>query len=228
MAIKSNSSEESVAGGIKLYSGLSNFKVIAVNPTLTELHDMGIQFKSEPNYHIDMNGENRFKLTFWVANEDLTTRLEILLDKNYRIARSGKYQWMNSTGQETWSEGAPTYEWWKTEGTRKAFVGEETLINFVKAWANVAQGDEVYFETMEAIAGGDIAEVKALVSQLQNNEVRLLLGVKDDKYQQVYTKKFGRVKPQRDDFFIKELNSEFGEFKADYDKTLIGDHMFLH
>jgi hypothetical protein len=220
MAIQSNASTEAVAGGMKLYSGLSNFKVVAVNPTLTELHDMGVQFKTEPNYHVDMNGENRFKLTFWVKNEDLTTRVEILMDENHRISKSGKYQWMNNVGQDTWSDAAPTYDWWKTEGQRKAFVGEQTLIDFVKAWANVASGDEVYFETITKIAGGDITEVKALAEQLKDNEVRLLLGVKNDKYQNVYTKKFGRVKPQRDDFFIKSLNDEYGEFKADYDPTL--------
>jgi len=220
MAIQSNASTEAVAGGMKLYSGLANFKVIAVNPTLEELHDMGVQFKTEPNYHVDMNGDNRFKLTLWVKNEELTTRVEILMDANHRIAKSGKYQWMNNIGQETWSDAAPTYDWWKPEGQRKAYIGEDTLVNFTKAWANVAGGDEVYFETIDKIAAGDVSEVKALVEQLKDNEVRLLLGVKNDKYQNVYTKKFGRVKPQRDDFFIKELNSEYGEFKADYDKTL--------
>ena len=43
MAIKSNDSNKEVAGGgIKLYSGLGNFKIIAVNPTLAELHENGI------------------------------------------------------------------------------------------------------------------------------------------------------------------------------------------
>ena len=39
MAIKSNDSTKEVSGGgIKLYSGLANFKVIAVNHTMEELH----------------------------------------------------------------------------------------------------------------------------------------------------------------------------------------------
>tara|TARA_R110000824_G_scaffold154479_2_gene326589 strand:- start:1237 stop:1986 length:750 start_codon:yes stop_codon:yes gene_type:complete len=221
MAIQSNASTESVAGGIKLYSGISNFKIVAVNPTLPELHEMGIQFKTEPNYHVEMQGEDMFKLTFWLKNEDITTKMEILLNPNHRVAQTGKFQWMNNIGQETWSDAAPTYDWWKSEGQRKAYVGEETLIRFIKAWANVAGGDEVYFETIEKIcSGSDISEITSLVQQLQNNEVRLLLGVKDDKYQQVYTKSIGRVKPQRDDFFVKELNKEYGEFKAEYDPTL--------
>ena len=63
---------------------------------------------------------------------------------------------------------------------------------------------------------GNINELKALVHTLSSNEVRVLIGVKDDKYQQVYTKYFGRVKPQRDDLFIKALNDDYGSFNADF------------
>ena len=52
---------------------------------------------------------------------------------------------------------------------------------------------------------------------LKENRVRLLLGVKDDKYQQVYTRFFGREKPKRDDLFVKSLNADYGEFRADFD-----------
>lgn len=221
MAIKSNqSTEEVVGGGIQLYSGLSNFNVIAVNPTLDELHELGIMLKSEPNYYVEFSGEEYFKLTFWIKNEDLTTRFEILMNGNPRVSQSGKNQWLNNAGQSTWSNDAPTYDWWKTEGTRHAFTGEETLINFAKAWANVANGDDVYFESIGKIVKGDVAEVKALAKVLAGNQVRLLIGVKDGKYQSVYTKVFGRIKPERDDLFIKNLNDEYGTFNAEFDTTL--------
>ena len=67
---------------------------------------------------------------------------------------------------------------------------------------------------------GDITEVKALVKLLESNEVRLLVGVKDGKYQTVYTKVFGRVRPQRDDLFVKNLNDDYGAFNAEFDTTL--------
>jgi hypothetical protein len=31
---------------------------------------------------------------------------------------------------------------------------------------------------------------------------------------------FGRIKPQRDDLFIKNLNDEYGAFNAEFDTTL--------
>ena len=65
-----------------------------------------------------------------------------------------------------------------------------------------------------------MTELKSLVSALKDNQVRVLVGVKDDKYQQVYTKYFGRVKPQRDDFFIKALNDDYGSFNADFNADL--------
>ena len=221
MAIKSNSSEQEVMGsGVKLYSGLTNMNVIAVNPTMAELHALDINVKTEPNYFLELNGNEYFKIVFWMKNTDLTTRLEILMTSSPRVSQTGKHQWINNIGQSTWSEEAPTYDWWKTEGQRHAFGGEETLINFVKAWANVASGDDVSFDTIGNMVKGDVSELKALVKMLSNNQARVLVGVKDGKYQTIYTKHFGRVKPQRDDLFVRMLNDDYGAFNAEFNTDL--------
>ena len=225
MAIQSNASTEEVVGGIKTFSGLTNVKVIAVNPTMAELHAMDINVKQEPNYKVSFSDQDYNKVVFWLANEDSNFKLEILMTSTPRVSQAGKHQWINSVGQSTWSEDSPSYEWWKKEGERKAYVGEETLINFIKAWANVASGDDVSFDTIDLIASGDITEIKELSKALTTNEVRVLVGVKDDKYQQVYTKYFGRVKPQRDDLFVKALNDDYGSFNADFNADLVwGTH----
>jgi hypothetical protein len=178
MAITSNNSDQEVMNSIKSYSGLSNFSVMTVNPTLEELHAMDIKVKQEPNYHLELNGEDYFKVAFWIKNEDLITRLEILMQNKPKISKTGKNLWLNSTGQSTWSEETPSYEWWKNpETSRKSFGGEEILVNFVKAWANVAPGGDVYFETINKIVEGDVTELKQLVESLKNNQVRLLVGI---------------------------------------------------
>tara|TARA_R110001592_G_scaffold93473_3_gene271437 strand:- start:1519 stop:2301 length:783 start_codon:yes stop_codon:yes gene_type:complete len=220
MAIQSNASTQEVVGGIKTYSGLTDVKVVAVNPTMAELHAMDINVKQEPNYKVEFSGEEYNKVVFWVANTDGNFKLEILMQNKPKVSQTGKHQWMNSIGQSTWSTDAPSYDWWKTAGQRKAYTGEETLINFIKAWGNVASGDEVSFDTMPAIANGDLTEVKSLVASLSANEVKVLVGVKDDKYQQIYTKYFGRVKPARPDLFIKSLNDDYGSFNADFNADL--------
>ena len=220
MAIQSNASTEEVVGGIKLYSGLTNVNVIAVNPTMEELHALDIKVKTEPIYIVNIVDKEYNKITFWVKNEDGNYRFDVLMQDAPRVSQTGKHQWMNNIGQSTWSEEEPTYDWWKSEGERKAYVGEETLVNFVKAWANVRQGDEVTFETITSIAKGDVAELRQLVGVLKDNQVRVLVGVKDDKYQSVYSKYFGRVKPQRDDLFVKALNDDYGAFNADFNADL--------
>ena len=226
MAIKSNASTQEVVGsGMKLYSGLTNVNVIAVNPTMAELHALDIKVKSEPNYQVSFSNEDYNKVVVWLGNEDTKVKLEVLVQPKARVSQNGKNQYINAIGQTTWSEGKPSFDWWKAAGERHAFVGEETLINFVKAWANVANGDEVSFETGKKISNGDVSEIKALVNVLKDNQVRVLVGVKDDKYQTVYTKHFGRVKPQRDDFFIRNLNGDYTSFNADFNADLVwGTH----
>tara|TARA_R100001463_G_scaffold25650_2_gene60614 strand:- start:3067 stop:3852 length:786 start_codon:yes stop_codon:yes gene_type:complete len=220
MAIQSNASTEEVMGGIKTFSGLTNVTVVAVNPTMAELHNMDINVKQEPNYEVEFSGEAYNKVVFWLNNSDGNFRLEILMQNKPKVSQTGKHQWMNAIGQSTWSADSPTYEWWKTEGQRKAYTGEETLINFTKAWANVAAGDEVVYDTMSEIVKGNVGEIKSLIEALKGNQVRVLIGVKDGKYQQVYTKYFGRIKPQRDDFFMKALNDDYGTFNADFNADL--------
>ena len=225
MAIKSNDSTQEVIGGIKTFSGLTNVNVLAVNPTMAELHAMDINVKQEPNYDVAFSDQEFKKITFWLANADGNFKLEILVNNTHKESKTGKFQWINNIGQVTWSTDAPSYDWWKSEGQRKAYTGEETLINFVKAWANVANGDDVSFDTISSIVTGDVTEIKALLGALKSNQVRVLIGVKDDKYQQVYTKYFGRVKPQRDDLFVKSLNDDYGAFNADFNADLkLGTH----
>ena len=84
----------------------------------------------------------------------------------------------------------------------------------------MASGDDIYLDTITKIVKGDILELKTLVTALNNNQIRVLIGVRDDRYQQIYTKYFGRIKPQRDDLFVKALNEDYGSFNADFNTDL--------
>ena len=224
MAIASNDSSVEVGGGgIPLYCGIATVSVIAVNPTLGELHALGINLKSEPNYTgIQMGESTKNKLTFWVHNKlhEFTTRFELLVEPNERPeSRTGKFQYINKFGQTAWGTENPStqYEWFKNEGVRRAYTGEETLIDFIKTWANVGRDGECAIDDIKSLMSGNVTELKQYVTALKENRVRLLLGVKDEKYQQVYTRFFGREKPKRDDLFVKSLNADYGEFRADFD-----------
>jgi len=220
--IEINDSSKEVLGSIKLWAGITNMEVKAVNPTMAELNVMGINIKTEPNYRITMPGDKEvFKVVFWVANPDLTTKVEFLLENNPKMTKDGnKTQWVNHYGQFIYAEDEAAlsqWEWYKTEGVRPAFPNEERLIGFMKAWANVASGGKVFLESMDKIASGaDLSELKQLVTQLSANRVRVLVGVKDGKYQNVYTHYFGRTQKSGDSYFIKHLNGEYSSFNAEF------------
>lgn len=78
------------------------------------------------------------------------------------------------------------------EGARKAYVGEEALINFIKAWANVDQNSQAILDDMSKLFAGDVSEIHTLHAGIKDNQVKILIGVKDGKYQDVYTKFFQR------------------------------------
>lgn len=225
MAIESNNSEEVVAGGgYQLYTGIVPVSVVAVNPTQAELQGIGINAKDEPNYSVEINNEEYNKVVFYLRHDDpnFTVRFDILMKPEVRASKAGdKFMWVNNIGQMTWSADVPAYDWWKnSDSSRKAYVGEDTLINFTKAWANVANGGKIYFDTIDAIAKGDVKELKAYVKSLADNKLRVLIGVKDEKYQTVYNRHFGRLKPANDNLFIKALNEDYGSFNAEYSKDL--------
>ena len=224
MAIQSNASDVEVGGGgIPLYCGIATMNVIAVNPSMGELHALGVNVKQEQSYTgIQMGESTKNKLTFWVRNaeHEFTTRFDILVEPNERPeSRTGKFQYINKFGQTAWGTENPSaqYEWFKNEGVRRSYVGEEMLIEFLRAWANVGRDGECAIDDIKAVNSGNVHELKQYVTALKDNRVRLLLGAKDGKYQSVYTKHFGREKPRRDDLFVKALNDDYGDFRAEYD-----------
>jgi len=224
MAIQSNSSEVQVTGGgIPLYTGIAPVRVVAVNPNLGELASVGVNLKNEPTYDVSM-GDKTGKIVFWIHNEQFgfSTRFDILVGNQHRAESStGKFQITNKYGQVTWAtdpDSAP--DWFKKDGVRRMYPGEETLINFIKAWANIPNEGECSFDTIDDIVKGNVEELKSLVTALKDNKLRVLLGVKDAKYQSVYTRHFGRLKPQRDQLFVRALNDSYGEFNAEYNDDL--------
>jgi hypothetical protein len=227
MAIQSNTSEESVAGdgGIPLYTGIAAVSVIAVNPTLEELINLGVPLKNEPEYTgVQISGDTFNKIVFWVRSEEpsFTTRLEILTKPETKVSSTGKTLWINNYGRTVYAENkaSETYDWYKSDGEREAFHGEDVIMNFISSWANVANNGECYLETPKDIFNGKVEELKKLVVALKDNKVRVLLGVKNGQYQNIYSRHFGRIKPKRDDLFIKELNKDFGTFKSEYNSDL--------
>jgi hypothetical protein len=233
MGIKANSSEVEVAqdgGGVKLFTGLTNVEVIAINPTLAELNALGIMFTKEPEYTATFDTGVMTKIAIWLKNADGTFKMEVLVTPGPWAAKSGKLKWYNNIGQEAWAELTPEgtmdmsglKEWDKNRETFYQMPkGMDVITEFVRAWANVASGEEIKLDTYDAISRGDVAELRALMTTvIPGNQLRVLVYVKDGKYMNVYTKHFGRIKPLRDDLYSKMLSSDWGALKKDEECTM--------
>ena len=143
-------------------------------------------------------------------------------------AKSGKYQVVDKYGRFAWATEAeisakeiPTYSNGKkadiSNDYRIAFVGEEDLTAFIKAflcipsitkWDNdekcMVPNSEVKpeececrleVESFEKLFKGDFSEIKEILGFQPNNKVKVCLGVRTDAnsgklFQSVYTKKF--------------------------------------
>ena len=143
-------------------------------------------------------------------------------------AKSGKYQVVDKYGRFAWATEAeisakeiPTYSNGKkadiSNDYRIAFVGEEDLTAFIKAFLcipNITKWDNdekcmvpdnsvnpedcecrLEVESFEKLFKGDFSEIKEILGFQPNNKVKVCLGVRTDAnsgklFQSVYTKKF--------------------------------------
>lgn len=226
MAIKTNDS--SAEFGRKLYTGLQNFFIRAINPSKEQIKEiMGYEPKTEPEYvSQNDNGNAKVRLDIYLENPEfkIKTKISLWLENELSVSAGGNKQWINDIGQSCYAATPDTYEWFKQKDTaRHAKKGEVMLHEFLAAWANVKQGDEVKLDTMEDIFKGNIKELTDLVPVLNNNSVRVLLGVREHEgkqYQDVYTRKFGRPYRKQTDDWTKQLNSQAGQFKSNYQNSL--------
>lgn len=227
MAVAQNNSEEAVVGtGGKLYTGIAEMSVLAVNPTMEELHALGIMVQKEPEYTATIKDEVLTKIVFWLGNADAKVKCEILVNKGPWVStKTGKVKMYNRIGQDTWAKINPDGTVDQSEMNdflkeRDTFYsiprGMDTVTEFVRAWANVAQDGEIKLDTVDAISNGNVAELRQLVKALSKNLVRVLVWVKDEKYMGVYNRHFGRVNPKRNDLFVKAMNEAFGAILGDY------------
>ena len=235
MAIEGNKAEESVAGGVQLYTGITNMKVVAINPSLEELHELGLMFLQEPKYTVNFSGEEKTKLVFWLQNKDALVPLEVIVTPgDWESTKSpGKFKWYNAEGQDTWvtANADGTLDESKlaiSKHTGKAFFqnpetayriprGMDTVIDFIRAWCNIASGGKGILDTMGETSLGNVAELREVLEVYKENEVRVMVYVRDGKYQAVYTDHFGRIKPQRDALFTTKMaESEYTQIKGEF------------
>lgn len=223
MSIGANDSGKQILGS--LWTGVANMAVIAINPTMEQLKAMGRNPQKEPEYKSEnSNHKSKVRIDFYLYNaiNKINAKASFWLEDEPRTNKDKTgFEWINKFGSTAWGKGesSPAYDWFKLDGARKAYIGEDTLISFIKSWANVDPKDACGLDTISKILTGDITELQTLFKSIPKNEVQILLGVKD-KYQDVYTKYFDRPYRKGFDAWKKALEKDYGEFKSDYQHDL--------
>ena len=157
-----NGKESTEGASIKRYIGVAPVYVLAVNPTKAELEQIyDTTLENDPEYisEIEVGQEgNRHKvpqvrIDFIVQTDsnrcngiDMKTKISFFLSREARFNRDNtKIQVINKYGETTWipkenlaTKTIPeTLSWFEPADFRPAYIGEEDLTGFIKAYLNI-------------------------------------------------------------------------------------------
>jgi len=234
MGFNSNKSDTAVVKEGKLYTGLKNMKVIAINPTKVEMEAIGYRPKNDPVY-MTMDGEvKKLRLDFFlqgdVDDSGTTVRAKIafFLENKFRVNKDGtKAEWINDIARTAWGtpDAAPDgFKWFEPATARRCFVGEGDVHLFLINWLNIQPGDEAKLENFAALFDGDYKELHSLLAGMANNEVKVLLCVREGKYQSAYARYFDRATNKRTSYWeahIKRQSEEGYPIKEDFSNSFV-------
>ncbi len=237
-----NSPEESTVKDSKKFTGVIPYTVIAINPTMAQLHTLGYTYiKAEPKYQLSFdNGGVERKSTLidvWlksvpnpkVPDLDVVTKLSFFVSQDvFSSEKTGKTQYVNKYGRTAWAENIADLnanEYYINEDSRPAHQGEELLYKFLFAWLNMTYDAErkVYNPCridVNKLFTGDYSELQDIVTAAGSYVVKVLTGVRkveDDGavkyYTATYNKYFLKHNQKSTDVIEKFINkSEYNEF----------------
>lgn len=249
-------SESTEGNVVKKYIGVGSVGVLAVNPnkeTLEKLYNTTIN--DDPSYlsEVEVGPEGdkytvpQVRIDFIVQTDpekcngiDMKTKIPFFITKEVRYNRDrSKVQVINKYGETTWlpienakSGTVPAnLSWFEPADFRPAYIGEEDLTGFLKAYLNIpnksyrkSNGEvvelpnkadaEARLDKIENYFKGDYSELREAISLQPKNRVKGLFGVRtteDGKqYQAVYVQKF--LKNSVTDY--SKLDAELQDRKA--------------
>ena len=202
----------------EIFTGVADVKILAVNPTLEELHEIGLTYmKTEPEY-LSANQETnakRVRIDFWVKPfidiiDAKPTKHTFFLEQGYKKSSTDKFQFINDFCTSTWAVDQDAAlasinykgeQWFKPDGARQAYIGEPIFMEFLKSFAGV---QKVSFDDFTKLFNGNVSELRELLNLKKDNKVQLLFTEKGG-YQSTYTGYSMRGGNTRLDYWEKHL-----------------------
>ena len=238
MAFNANDSNTAVVKEGKLYTGLKNMKVIAINPTQEEMVKIGYNPKNPPVYLTDGEAEEgkapskKLRLDFFLEGDieggaTVRTKIAFFLENKHRVNQAGtKGEWINDAARSAWGgvDAAPDgFQWFDAATARKAYIGEVDVHLFLVNWLNIQPGDEAKLDNFAALFTGDYSELRQILAANSGNEVKVLLTVRDGRYQSAYTRYFDRATNKRTTYWENHLKKQAEDgypLKEDFSHSL--------
>lgn len=152
---------------IKNVEGLSLFKVVGMNPkTLEEFEKLGLDYiKEVPEYKKvkEDDGKKYIELRFDFILKPVNTgekeeynniiknkRVVFIINSKNIESKTGKHQYINDLGVTLYAEKEESlndYSWFvDNKSYRKAYMGEERLVKFIKSFGNIGYNSSCYFD----------------------------------------------------------------------------------
>lgn len=202
------------------YTGVTDLKVDLVNPTKEQKAaylGMDIEKATDPNY----DG----KIVFYLSNDKVKVPLTFWLEDDELVSKDGtKKCFINYEGKTCWGADPNRLpEWFDTTGMRVAKKGEEDLYAFILNWTYIDVRQNPNFRLpFEDICNGDLSSLQAAIERFADRKVKAIVGIRNEKYMEVYNRTFGhenltvftRFKNAlENEYFKLEVNGlDFGPF----------------
>lgn len=215
----------------KLYTGICPVDVIAINPSAEDLKKIyNKQEVNEPQYlSTNEEGKAKCRLDFFLKNEDidLLTKFSIYLEDKEDVSSSGKKRFINLKTQSMYANSLeeiatnPNLTWFDIKTARVAKVGEVQLYEMLVKLTNASLDDDSKLElsNLDAIIKGNVFELREINEKIGKG-LKVLLGVKDNQYQDVYNRFFMKKGQNRIDAMQRNATGEYGSFKSDFQNSM--------
>jgi hypothetical protein len=218
MAFNSNDSNTAVVKEGKLFTGLRNMKVIAINPNKAEMEALNYKPQNEPVYTSFAEDQTKkLRLDFFLqgegdGGESIRTKIAFFLENKHRVNKAGtKAEWINDAARNAWgtTEVAPdTLKWFDATTARACKVGEADVHLFLINWLNIQPGDEAKLDNFDALFDGNYSELRQILGANINNEIKVLLTIRDGKYQSCYNRYFDRASNKRTSYWESHIKKQ--------------------
>lgn len=215
----------------KLYTGLTDVQVVAVNPTKEEAEKIGFNMKNDPVYLStdETSGNKKIRIDIYVKSEATgrVDKMAFFLEDTAKKSSAGNVQFINDFGKSCYAaskeEAVEKYsQWFKDNGVREAVSGEVELVDFIVNLLNIGKDQVAKLDNPKAFFTGNISEISSIFKKFPERKVQVLYTVRENDgnwYQGIYTRYFSRAGNKTTKWWEKHFEGNTN--KPNYQNSLL-------